>query len=232
MEEGSDMTIKRVGIGVAVVIVVLVAGVLALRQSSLARVGLDMHSQAQQGRVWFGLRDVGFSLSGELVTTPVSDWSWASRASGVKVQVTPWWRIPYTINTSIVASSDGRRIYLVSDYFAPPPGGEDLRGRFPAARGWNRAILRDPRIRVQIGDKGIFEFLAYPLTDPQEIESMRGVFLGLVPAVRQQFEGPEALRPRVHVFGLVPRWDIAAVRDAHARAADGLATDRAGHRQD
>ena len=51
---------------------------------ALARVGLDMHSQAQQGRPWFGLRDVGFSLSGEPVTTPVSDWSFASRANGVR----------------------------------------------------------------------------------------------------------------------------------------------------
>ena len=166
------MTMKRVGIGVGVVLVVLVAGILALRQSSLARVGLDMHSQAQQSRPWFGLADVGFGLSGELVTTPVSDWRFASRAFGVKVQVTPWWRIPYTINTAIAASFDGKRIYLVSDYFAPAPGEEDLRGRFPDARNWNRHILRDPRIRVQIGDR-IFEFLAYPLTDPEEIESAR-----------------------------------------------------------
>ena len=224
------MTMKRVGIGVGVVVVVLMAGVLALRQSSFARVGLDMHSQAQQGRVWFGLRDVGFGLSGEPVTTPVSDWSFASRASGVKVQVTPWWRIPYTINTAIAASFDGQRLYLVSDYFAPAPGREDLRGRFPEARGWNRHILRDPRIRVQIGDQ-IFDFLAYPLTDPAEIESARAAFLGTVPQVREQIEGPEEVRPRIYVVGLVPRWDVAAVRDGHARAANGLAH-LAAHRQD
>ena len=224
------MTMKRVGIGVGVVVVLLVAGVLALRQSSLARVTLDLHSQAQQGRPWFGLRDVGFGLSGEVVTTPVADWSFASRASGVKVQVTPWWRIPYTINTAIAASFDGRRIYLVSDYFAPAPGREDLRGRFPEARGWNRHILRDPHIRVQIGDR-IFEFLAYPLTDPAEIESARAAFLSHVPSVREQIEGPEAVRPRIHVIGLVPQWDVAAVRDAHARAGNGLAQ-LAAHRQD
>ena len=216
------MTMKRVGIGVGAVVVVLLAGVLALRQTSLARVGLDRHSQAQQSRIWFGLADVGFGLSGDLVTTPVSDWRFASRAAGVKVQVTPWWRIPYTINTAIAASFDGQRIYLVSDYFAPAPGEEDLRGRFPEARNWNRHILRDPRIRVQIDDR-IFEFLAFPLTDPEEIESARAAFMAIVPSVREQLEGPEAVRPRIHVIGLVPRWDVAAVRDAHARAADGLA---------
>ena len=216
------MTMKRVGVGVGVVVVLLVAGVVALSQSRLARVGLDLPSQAQQSRPWFGLADVGFGLSGERVTTPVRDWKFASRAYGVKVQITPWWRIPYTINTAIAASFDGRRIYLVSDYFAPAPGEEDLRGRCPEARNWNRHILRDPRIRVQIGDR-IFEFLAYPLTDPEEIASARAAFMAIVPSVREQIEGPEAVRPRIHVIGLVPRWDVAAVRDGHARAADGLA---------
>jgi hypothetical protein len=224
------MTMKRVGIGVGVVVVLLVGGVLALRQSSLARVTLDLDSQAQQSRPWFGLRDVGFGLSGELVTMPVSDWSFATRPTGVRVQVTPWWRIPYTIVTAITASVDGRKIYLVSDYFAPAPGKEDLRGRFPEARNWNRHILRDPRIRVQIGNR-IFQFLAYPLTDPAEIELARAAFLAQVPSVRKQIEGPEAVRPRIHVIGLVPRWDVAAVRAAHARAGDGLAH-LAAHRQE
>jgi hypothetical protein len=224
------MTMKRVGIGIVVVIVLLVAGVMALRQTSRAKMGLDLFHQAQQSRPWFGLADVGFGLSGDVVTTPVADWKFASRPYGVKVQITPWWRIPYTINTAIAASLDGKRIYLVSDYFAPAPGEEDLRGRFPDARNWNRHILRDPRIRVQIGDRGIFEFLAYPLTDPAEIESARAAFLGTVPSVKAQIEGPEAVRPRIHVIGLIPRWDVAAVRDAHARAADGLAY-LAAHRQ-
>jgi hypothetical protein len=212
---------KRVGIGIGVVVVLLVAGVVAFRQSSMARVGTDPYHQHQQGHVWFGLSDVGFGLSGDVITTPVADWSFASRAAGVKVQVTPWWRIPYTVNTSIVASRDGKRIYLVSDYFAPAPGREDLRGRFPEARGWNRHILRDPRIRVQIGDRGVYEFLAYPLTDPEEIESVRTAFLSLVSEVREQMEGPEALRPRIYVVGLIPRWDVAAVREAHAKAGYG-----------
>ena len=216
------MTMKRVAIGVGVAVVVIVAGALALRQTAYARVGTDAQGQSQQGRPWFGLRDVGFTLSGAVVTPPVSDWSFASRAAGVTIQITPWWRIPYTVKTSIVASADGQRIYLVSDYFAPPPGGEDLRGRFPEARAWNRHILRNPNIRVQIGDKGIYNVLVYPLTDPAEIESVRKVFLALVPAVRQQFDGPEAERPRVHVFGLIPQWGIDAVRDAHARAAHPL----------
>ncbi len=215
------MTMKRVGIVAGVVVVALVAGVLILRQTSLARVDLSAHTREQQGRPWFGLRDVGFGLSGTVVTTPVADWRFAARAAGVKVQVTPWWRIPYTINTSIVASEDGKRLYLVSDYFAPAPGREDLRGRFPEARGWNRHILRDPRIRIQIGDEGIYEFLAYPLTDPEEIEAVRTAFLPLVPNVREQVEGPIETRPRIYAIGLVPRWDVASVREGHAKAGYG-----------
>jgi len=213
---------KRVLVGVGIAVVVLVGGALALRQTTYARVSTTLEGQSQQGRPWFGLADVGFTLSGEEVTTPVSDWSFASRPSGVTIQINPWWGIPYTIKTSIVASTDGKKIYIVSDYFAPPAGGEDLRGRFPEARGWNRHILRDPRIRVRIADKGIYNFLVYPLTDRKEIESVRRVFLQMVPSVREQFDGPEAQRPRVHAFGLIPQWGINAVRDAHAKAAHPL----------
>lgn len=216
------MTMRRAGLAVVVVLVVFVAGALVLRQTTYAKVSTTLEGQSQQGRPWFGLNDVGFTLSGADVTTPVSDWSFASRPHGVTIQIRPWWGIPYTVKTSIVASADGKRLYLVSDYFAPPAGGEDLRGRFPEARGWNRHILRDPRIRVQIADKGVYSFLAYPLTDVEEIESVRRVFLQLVPAVRQQFDGPEAQRPRVHVIGLVPQWGVAAVREAHAKAAHPL----------
>lgn len=216
------MTMKRVLIGVGIAVVVIVAGALALRQTAYGRVSTTLQGQSQQGRPWFGLADVGFTLSGEEVMTPVSDWTFASRPAGVTIQINPWWGIPYTVRTSIVASADGSKIYLVSDYFAPPAGGKDLRGRFPEARAWNRHILRDPRIRVQIADKGVYNFLAYPLTDVEEIESVRKVFLQLVPAVRQQIEGPEAERPRVHTFGLIPQWGINAVRDAHAKAAHPL----------
>ncbi|MGE3576844.1 MAG: hypothetical protein AB7I25_00180 [Vicinamibacterales bacterium] len=216
------MTMKRVLVGVGVAVVVVAAGALVLRQTRYARVSTTLQGQSQQGRPWFGLADVGFSLSGEEVTTPVTDWSFASRPAGVTIQINPWWGIPYTVKTSIVAGADGKKIYLVSDYFAPPAGGEDLRGRFPEARGWNRHILRDPRIRVQIADKGVYNFLVYPLTDREEIESVRRVFLQMVPSVREQFDGPEEQRPRVHVFGLIPQWGIEAVRDAHAKAAHPL----------
>lgn len=215
------MTMKRVGIWIVILVVLVVGGTLLLRQTALAKVGLDLPSQANQGRPWFGLRDVGFSLSGEHVTTPVTDWSFASRPYGVKVLVHPWWGIPYTINTAIAASFDGKKIYLVSDYFAPAPGREDLRGRFPDARAWNRHILRDPRVSVQVAGK-VYDFLAYPVTDPAEIEAARAAFLGTVPSVREQIEGPEALRPRIHVIGLVPQWGVQAVRDAHAKAGNGL----------
>jgi hypothetical protein len=198
-----------------------VIGIIALRQSPLARVGVDMHGRVQQGRPWFGLHDVGFGLDGESVTTPVADWSFVNAARSVKIQVTPWWGIPYTLNTAIAASQDGARVYLFSDYLAPAPGRDDLRGQFPVARGWNRHILRHPRIRVQVSRR-VFEFLAYPLTDETEIESARAAFLANSPMLAREQAGPEADRPRMYIVRLIPQWGVAAVRDAHARAANGL----------
>lgn len=213
---------RRLGVGLCLSVGLAVGGFFALKYSPLARVSTDMHGRTMQGRFWFGLRDVSFGLSGEPVTTPVTDWSFANKARTVKVQSRPWWLIPYTINTSIGATPDGKRIYLFSDYLAPAPGATDYRDRFPEARGWNRNIVRDPRIRVQI-DGRIFEFLAYPLTDPAEIEEGRAAILRRSPALQKDLEVPEADRPRMYIMRLFPRWDVSAVIDAHARAGNGLA---------
>ncbi len=213
---------RRALIVAGAVLLILVGGFFALKWSPLARVSVDMHGRTQQGRPWFGLRDVTFGLSGTLVTAPVADWSFANSAGTVQVRTTPWWRIPYTVRTSIAATPGGQRLYLFSDYLAPAPGREDLRGRFPDARGWNRNVLRDPRVRVKIGER-LFDFLAYPLTDPGEIEEARAAFLANAPGLRAEQEGPEADRPRMYIVRLLPRWDVAAIREAHARAGNGLA---------
>jgi hypothetical protein len=213
---------RRVGIALAIVVALLVGGFCALKWSPLAAVSTDMHGRAMQGRFWFGLRDVGFGLSGTLVTTPVSDWSFANAVATVQVQTRPWWLIPYTVRTSIAASPDGQRLYLFSDYLAPAPGRPDLRERFPEGRQWNRAIMRDPRVRVKIGDR-LFDFLAYPLTDVAEIEVGRAAILSKSTALQRDVEAPAGDRPRMYIVRLFPRWDASAIVAAHARAGSGLA---------
>lgn len=148
--------------------------------------------------------DLGLWLTGDVVTTPVGDWSFTDAVPTVRIQTRTWYLIPHFVRTDIARND--KQLYLCSEYFAPAPGQPDLRDHFPQARFWNRMVVRDPRIRVKIGDR-LFAMRAYPLTDPIEIAMARQAFLTKYADIRRQEASPESRRPRLHFFRLEPRWD-------------------------
>jgi len=178
---------------VSLVILMVVVVALALNYSSLRRnfVGL------KRG-------DFGLWLTGGLVTTPVTDWSFTDAVPTVQIETRTWYLIPHFVRTYI-ARNDAQ-LYLFSEYFAPEPGQPDLRDRFPEARFWNRMVVRDPRIRVKIGNR-LFEMRAYPLTEPSGMAVARQAFLSKYADVREQQALPESRRPRLYFFRLEPRWN-------------------------
>jgi hypothetical protein len=109
---------------------------------------------------------------------------------------TPYF-IPHTTNTYL--AHEGPQAYIFSDYFPPRPGQPDMRDRFPEERFWNRNVLRDPRIRLKIGDK-LVDMRAYYLTDPAEIEVARQAFINKYPQVKREQALPPERRPRMHIF--------------------------------
>lgn len=156
----------------------------------------DMFRRATDG-------NMGFYLSGDVVTTHVTDWSFSDAFHDIKIET----RTPFLVRhwvSSYVARSDDR-IFLFSDYFAPAPGKTDLRDRFPEARFWNRMVLRDPRIRLKIGER-VFEARAYALTDPNDslVEVARQAFWNKYAEVREQQAWPAERRPRMHFFRVEP----------------------------
>jgi hypothetical protein len=148
--------------------------------------------------------DVGFWLTGDLVQTPVTDWSFVDEISNVQIETRTWYLVPHVLRTDIARNN--QQLYLFSEYFAPAPGKPDLRERFPEARFWNRMVVRDPRIRVKIGNR-LFDMRAYPLTDPNEISVARQAFLSKYADVRAQEALPESRRPAMHFFRLEPQWN-------------------------
>lgn len=66
--------------------------------------------------------------------------------------------------------------------------------------------VRDPYIRVKIGDR-IFPMRAYPLTDPNQVAVVRQAFLNKYADARQLADLPEAQRPKLYFFSLVPGWN-------------------------
>jgi hypothetical protein len=150
--------------------------------------------------------DFGFWLTGDLVTTPVTDWSFTDAFPTVQIETRTWYLIPHFVR-SYIARNDAQ-LYLFSEYFAPQPGEPDLRDRFPQARFWNRMVVRDPRIRVKIGNR-LFEMRAYPLADPSGMSLARQAFLSKYADVRKQQELPESRRPRLYFFRLEPGWNTS-----------------------
>jgi hypothetical protein len=100
----------------------------------------------------------GLWLRGNLVTTPVTDWSFTDQYQNAKLQTTGPFGIPHSIGTYLVSYNG--QLYLTSVY-APglPP--------YPHGRRWNENVARDPHVRIKIGDNLYDRTLVY-LTDPDE----------------------------------------------------------------
>jgi hypothetical protein len=96
-------TRARLWIGLLLIVVVAaIGGFFALKRSPFAA-----PTAAMQGRAFFGLRDVGFGLSGTLVTTPVTDWSFVNKdGQSVQIETRPWFLIPYTVRVAIAATPE------------------------------------------------------------------------------------------------------------------------------
>ena len=139
-------------------------------------------------------RRPGFWLSGELVETPVTDWSFTDAIPEIFVETRTWYGIPHSVTTVCVAHNG--TLYVPSIYF---DGGE-----FPDARLWNRNVVRDPRIRLKIGQL-IFERKAVLVEDPTERSEVLDAFAQKSSLWKRLAEKPESERPKTIFFRMDPR---------------------------
>ena len=93
----------------------------------------------------------GLWLTGELATEPVADWSFTEQHGEIFVQTRSPWLIPHSVTTYCATYNDS--FYLFSAYY----GGGD----FPDLRRWNKNVVRDPRVRLKIGDQLFDQTLSY-----------------------------------------------------------------------
>ena len=93
----------------------------------------------------------GLWLTGELATEPVTDWSFTEQHEEIFVQTRSPWLIPHSVTTYCATYNDS--FYLFSAYY----GGGD----FPDLRRWNKNVVRDPRVRLKIGDQLFDQTLSY-----------------------------------------------------------------------
>ena len=144
-------------------------------------------------------RRPGLWLRGEVVDTPVSDWSFTNTIGEIFVETRTWYLVPHSVTTVCVAQ-DGM-LYVPSVYLE---GGE-----FPDARAWNRNVVRDPRVRLEIDDR-IYERKAVLVEDATEWDAVFAAFGRKSEFWKGLGEKPEAERPRIVFFRMEPRDDPAA----------------------
>jgi hypothetical protein len=102
----------------------------------------------------------GLWLTGNLVTGPVSDWSFTENVQQVEVETHPWYLIAHSVTIFCVMYNG--HLYLSS---LVPPGVPP----YPAGRQWNQAVARNPHVRIKIGNNLYDRTLTY-VTDPVEHE--------------------------------------------------------------
>jgi len=99
----------------------------------------------------------GLWLKGDLVTTPVSDWSFTNNIHDVELQTNTRYLLPHSVTINCVAYN--AQLYLASFY----PAGLT----YPNGRSWNANVARDPRVRIKIANELYDRTLAH-VTDPAE----------------------------------------------------------------
>src|ERR1700719_3056523 len=81
-------------------------------------------------------RTPGLWLKGNVVTTPVTDWSFAANIPVIQIETRTWYLLPHSVNINCLAYNG--QLYMVSVY----PAG--------AVHTWNDNVILDPRVRIKI----------------------------------------------------------------------------------
>lgn len=99
----------------------------------------------------------GLWLTGDLVTTPVTDWSFLDNVPNIKIQTETRFLLPHSVTINCLAYKG--QFYVTSTH---PLG---------APRSWNENVMRDPHVRIKIGDK-LYDRTLVLVTDPAEKDAV------------------------------------------------------------
>jgi hypothetical protein len=150
----------------------------------------------------------GLWLGGEVVTTPVTDWSFATQYKTDKVQTRTWYGIPHSVTTSHIVQNG--QLYLTSLFRAGVP--------FPQGKSWVNNVMRDPHVRLKFGDK-LYDRVLSHVTDPEE----RAAVL----ASRAQQNPPTATSDTpngavLHLFRVLPEEGLSSSIGVRRESASGI----------
>lgn len=127
-------------------------------------------------------RTPGLWLTGNLVTTPVTDWSFTDKVPNIKLQTETWYGLPHSVTINCLSYNG--QLYVSSVFPAGTP------------RGWNDNVMRNPHVRVKIGND-LYDRTASLVTDPAERD-------GVLQARAKKY--PELKIPpnaTIHIFHII-----------------------------
>jgi len=186
---------KALKVGLLLVVVVLAATLLTLRETGLEPEYLDL----DQLRAHHMIARPGLWLKGEVVTAPVTDWSFVDRVehpgrslNTVLVETRTPYFIPHSVRTMPFVR-DGR-LYIRSHQ-------DRMDVQFPSDKSWTANVARDPRVRIKIGDK-LYEATMVLVADRAQAIAL----LGRNPeAVQKGPDGQDHVVGYDHVFRVFQR---------------------------
>ena len=186
---------KTLKVVLLLIVVVLAVTLLTLRVTGLEPQYLDLN----QLRAHHMIARPGLWLKGEVVTTPVTDWSFVDKVehpgrslNTVLVETRTPYFIPHSVRT-MPTVRDGQ-LYLRSHQ-------DRMDVRFPNDKSWTSNVARDPRVRIKIGDK-LYEATLVLVAD----RSQAIAFLGRNPETLQRGpDGQEHIVGYDHVYRVFQR---------------------------
>jgi hypothetical protein len=138
---------KTVSKIVGVVVIVLLLVLLVLRFTGFSPIG-NAPGPGNYPGLW---------LRGNVVTTPVADWSFATQYETDQLQTRTWYVVPHSVTTGFVVYNG--QLYLTSIFGAGVP--------FPQGKSWVANVMRDPHVRVKLGSN-LYDCFLSLVTDPNE----------------------------------------------------------------
>jgi hypothetical protein len=186
---------KKLKAVILVVFVVLAAALVTLRITGLEPEYLDL----DQLRAHHMIARPGLWLKGEVVTTPVTDWSFVEQMphpgrsiNTILVETRTPYFIPHSVRTMATVRNGQLFIRSHQDRMDVP---------FPRDKSWTSNVARDPRVRLKIGDK-IYEANMVLITDRTEAIAFFG---GSPEIVEKGPDGQDHVVGYHHVFRVFQR---------------------------
>jgi len=132
-------------------------------------------------------RRPGLWLKGDLVTSPVTDWSFTDQVKNVEIETRTPYFIPHSVRINCVAYNG--RLYVST---VNPLG-------VNAPHRWNVNVARDPHVRLKIGNN-LYDRTLTPVTDPAEKAAVLEARVKKYPALKTDINTSVATNASARVF--------------------------------